>query len=268
MTRASLRRSTSTRSRSARLTSAGLAAGAALALLLTGCGAGQQQAGAAAPVSASPAARTSAAQPADLTAGLLPASAFAAGSQVTRVTPAELAAHADRAVPAGLAAVLRSATVTPDGCATVLRQLQTTAGGGAGPTGVDGFAAQTARAGLAGTAEGLVAGSATDGVLARLGSAAQACATATVSTSAGQGSVVVTPVEAPALGDGSQVVELRLTVPGPGGAPVTVPALAGVVQDGDRLVTLVQAAATGTPDRPGFLALLRTAYDTQATALD
>jgi len=33
-------------------------------------------------------------------------------------------------------------------------------------------------------------------------------------------------------------------------------------------VTLVQAAATGTPDRSGFLALLRTAYDTQATALD
>lgn len=246
-----------------RRTGLALTAGAVAALLLGGCGSSAAEPAAASSAAVAPAAATGAAAPADLSAGLLPESAFGSGAQVRQVTPDQLRS---RSAPAGLVAALRSATVTPDSCATLLRGLAAQQA----PTAADvtGFAAQTARGGSATTAEALVAGPLTDGALEQLDAAVDACGTAAVSTPMGSGTVTVTRLDAPALGDASTAVRLEVSLAGSAGGPRTMTGLAGVVADGDRLVTLVSGAVAGVPEQPDFLALLRTAYERQAAALD
>jgi hypothetical protein len=97
---------------------------------------------------------------------------------------------------------------------------------------------------------------------------AGACASARVSAGTqGSGTVTVTPVQVPALGDGTAAVSLAVETTGPDGRSWSGTALAAVVRDGDRVLALAQAAPSGAaPDRGGFTALLRRAYDAQ-TAL-
>jgi hypothetical protein len=61
---------------------------------------------------------------------------------------------------------------------------------------------------------------------------------------------------------------MTLTVAGPGGQPVTVPLLLGMARDGDRLISLTQTDPSGGTDPAAFAALLQTAFEQQADALD
>ena len=53
-----------------------------------------------------------------------------------------------------------------------------------------------------------------------------------------------------------------------GGAPVTASGVLGVVQDGDRLLTLVQGGVAATTDQASFDELLRQAAEHAADTLD
>ncbi len=53
-----------------------------------------------------------------------------------------------------------------------------------------------------------------------------------------------------------------------GGQEVSVPALVGLVQDGDRLITLLTIATDGSsPDVAAFTSLLEQAFEVQAEEL-
>jgi hypothetical protein len=76
-------------------------------------------------------------------------------------------------------------------------------------------------------------------------------------------------LDVPDLGDGSAGASVTTTVTGPDGRPQSVPALVGVVQDGERALVLVSTDTQGdAPDPAAFTALLEQAFDAQAAALD
>jgi hypothetical protein len=80
------------------------------------------------------------------------------------------------------------------------------------------------------------------------------------------------------LGDGSALLRYTTSLVMPDGRQATVPALIGAVQDGDRLLVLMNldagaaggAGATPAPpqDPAAFADLLERAYEAQAAALD
>ena len=77
----------------------------------------------------------------------------------------------------------------------------------------------------------------------------------------------------PDLGDGAAALRFTTVVALPDGTQVSVPALLGAVEDGDRVVVLTSfaadPAAAGVPlDVAAFTSLLEQAYETQADALD
>ncbi len=232
-------------------------AAASAVLLLAGCGSSADSA--AAPVSVAPAAATEDA--AALADGLLPADEFAPGAEVTPVTADQLSAALAGATGHDLSAV----TVTPESCVAALDAARAALGD---PAAVQDAAGQVARAGFAGSAELLTLGGPTDVLVGTLTDAVAACPTATISTPMGDAVVTFGTVTSPDLGDAAAVVPVTATVTQPGGAQLGGSALLGVVQDGDRLLTLVSGAVATAPDAAAFDELLAAAAQHASDTLD
>ncbi|WP_157519066.1 hypothetical protein [Modestobacter sp. Leaf380] len=232
-------------------------AAASSALLLSGCGATATPA--AAPVAVSPAAATEDAVP--LADGLLPAEEFAPDAEVTPVTADQLSAALGAAGEHDPGAV----TVTPDTCVTALEAARAALGD---PADVQDAAGQVARSGFTASAELLTVGGPGDAVVSTLTDAVAACPTATVSTPMGDAVITFGTVTAPALGDAAAVVPVTATVTRQGGMQIGGSALLGVVQDGDRLLTLVAGAVATAPDAAAFDELLAAAAQHAADTLD
>ncbi|WP_448616347.1 hypothetical protein [Modestobacter sp. URMC 112] len=247
--------------------------------VLAGCGASDAtgEAGSAAEVSVAPVGSSSAgASPAgalhgveDLSAGLLPAEAFGAGT-VTPITPITLEQLMARAQQAAgpLAGRLAGVTVTPESCSTALEAMR---GAPPRPEDLEGFAAQAAEGAgtTVPTVQVLAAGPLVQDAVQQFQDAVSACPEATVTAPRlGTLTVSLQPLDAPAVGDRSAAVGVTATITPADGQPVTAPALVGMVQDGDRLVTLLSGGPGAAPDADTFLALLEQAYEHQAAALD
>jgi len=197
----------------------------------------------------------------DLSAGLLPASAFPAGAQLTPITADQLTAQQEQ-LGGGLGG-LQDVTVTPESCAPALAQVQP------GLEDMDGLAAQTATVGNAATVEILAEGAALAGSLDQFADGVAACPEATItSPQIGTATVTFQPLEVPDLGDGSAAVTMTMSIPGPDGTPLTVPLLLGMALDGDRLVSLTTTDPTGAADPAAFGQLLQQAFEHQSDALD
>ncbi|GAB3325440.1 hypothetical protein GCM10027451_50220 [Geodermatophilus aquaeductus] len=195
----------------------------------------------------------------DLTPGLLPAEAFGAGAQVTPVTEAQLAQGA--AVAGGSAADLQ---VTPPECQAAVQGTQPSFDE------YDDVAAQVAVAGTTTTVQALASGGPAEDALDGFGDRLDGCSEVQVSSpQIGTATVSLEEIGVPDLGDGSAGLTFTTTVTGPDGQQVTVPALIGVVQDGERVVVLLRTDASGGQlDPTAFADLLEQAYDTQADVLD
>jgi hypothetical protein len=196
----------------------------------------------------------------DLSAGLLAAEAFGPGAQVTPITADQLEAQQG---PVGGIAGLQDLTITPEECAPAVKSIQP------GLDDVEGVAAQTATAGSTTTVEILAAGEAIAAGVEQLDSTVDRCPQATVTApQIGTAQVSFARLDVPDLGDAAAGISMTLSVTGPGGQPVTVPLLLGMVRDGDRLVSLTQTDPTGGTDPAAFAALLQQAVEQQADALD
>ena len=244
--------------------------------VLAGCGASVAtgEAGTAPEVSVAPVGSpSSSASPAgaldgveDLSAGLLPAGALGAGS----VTPIPLDELVTRAQLTGgsLAGRLAGVTVSPESCSAALAAMR---GDPPRPEDLQGFAAQAVEGdGTPGpTVQVLAAGPLVEDAVQQFEEAVSACPEATV-TAPRLGTVTFSlqTLEAPAVGQRAAAVSVTATVTPAEGGPVPAPALVGMVQDGDRLVTLLSGGPDGAPDADAFLAQLEQAYEHQADALD
>jgi hypothetical protein len=194
----------------------------------------------------------------DLSAGLLPAEAFGAGAQVTPLTADELAQQSQLG---GLG--LQDVTITPESCAPAVKGVQP------GLDDLEGLGAQTVTVGSGATVEILLAGDGIAEGVDQLASAVDTCPQATITTpEIGTAEITFTPLDVPDLGDASAGLTMTLSITGPDGQPLTVPVLLGMVQDGDRLVSLTTTDPTGATAPAAFAALLQQAYDHQADALD
>ncbi|MEX5720005.1 hypothetical protein [Geodermatophilus maliterrae] len=247
------------------------AAGLLAAPLLAACG-GDDVGGTASPASTSSAAASSAAaessaSPAgasasggtDLAPGLLPAEAFGAGAQVTPLTEQQLAQGA--ALAGGSVEGLE---VSPPECADVVQGTQPSFDE------YEDVAAQVAVLGTTTTVQALVGGGPAADALSTFEPPRDGCTSVQV-TSPEIGTAIVdyAELDVPDLGDGSAGASVTTTVTGPDGQPLSVPALVGVVQDGERaLVLLSTDTQGGTPDPAAFADLLQQAFDAQAAALD
>ena len=252
--------------RSARRPAGLLAAGLLGTVALAGCG--SEVEGAASPSSesssSSPAGGSSgSAEVEDLSAGLLPADAFGPGVEVTTI-PADQVAAQQEQLGGGLGG-LEDVVVTPGSCGPTVKGVQP------GFDDIDGLAAQTATDPGTGatTIEILASGAAVAGSVEQLTAGLESCPEATITSSeTGTTTVTFAPLEVPDLGDASAGVTMTLAVPGPGGEPFSVPVLLGMVQDGDRLVTLTNTDLLGSGDPAAFAQLLQQAFEHQADALD
>ena len=254
--------------RSAVVLGAGLVAG----VVLTGCAA---RGTVAAPAAATGPAQTSTAPAtgSDLVAGLLPAEAFGEGTEVHRfpMGDADLGnwdhgwQDDDR-------------NVTPAQCMTAMNQASSQF------SGMQDAAGQVARTDGVRTFEMLAVPATKVDVVKQVRTAVAACGSMTFTESHHGADMkgTVSIQELPGLP--AHMVGVSMTFSGdyPGGS-WSETALAGVAQDGDRVLALMQSshdghdqdaadgsdAAAGTPLDPGaFTALLQKAYQTQADALD
>lgn len=247
-----------------------LAAGLLSAAALVGCG--SEVEGEASPSSesagsssagASAAESSEAGQVEDLSAGLLPADAFGPGVDVTALTAEQVFAQQDQ-LGGGLGG-MDDVVVTPGSCGPTVKGVQP------GLDDIEGLAAQTATDAETGvtTVEILASGAAVAGSVEQLTTGIRDCPEASItSPETGTATVTFAPLEVPDLGDGSAAVTMTVEVPGPGGAPLVVPVLLGMVQDGDRLVSLTTTDPFGSADPVAFGQLLQQAFDHQADALD
>jgi hypothetical protein len=238
-----------------------LATGLSTALVLAGCGSTEEGSASPASSDSSSAASTSeseeSAAPVDLTAGLLPADAFGADATVAPLSEEELAAGA------ALAADTEGLTITPESCAAAVQDSQP------GLEDFDDFAAQSAQSASSIVVQLLTSGGSVEDPVGDLASAAETCPEATItSPEIGTATVSFTAVDVPDLGDGSAAVSYTTTVTGPDGTAISIPALVGIVADGDRLLTLTSTSLGGTVDEASFGPLLQQAYEYQADALD
>jgi hypothetical protein len=195
----------------------------------------------------------------DLTPGLLPAEAFGPGASVTRLTEQQLQQGA--AVAGGATEGLQ---VTPPECDQAVQGTQPSFDD------YDDVAAQVAVVGTTTTVQALASGGPAEDALAGFGEQLEGCRSVQV-TSPDVGTVTITfeELDVPDLGDGSAGVTFTTTATGPDGQQLTVPALVGVVQDGERVLVLLATDPAGArPDPAAFTGLLERAYDTQAEALD
>ncbi|SNS40254.1 hypothetical protein SAMN04488107_2409 [Geodermatophilus saharensis] len=244
-------------------TSAGLAA----AVLLSGCGGGDVE-GTASPASPSSASASSSASSsssaspasgADLAPGLLPAEAFGTGAQVTPLTEAQLAQGA-----AAAGSATEDLQVTPPECAPAVQGTQPSFDE------YDDVAAQVAVLGTVTTVQALASGGPAEDALDGFGQQLDRCRSVQVtSPEVGTVTIAFDELTVPELGDGSAGVTFSTTATGPDGQQVTVPALVGMVQDGDRVLVLLRTDTSGGRlDPTAFTDLLAQAHDTQAAALD
>jgi hypothetical protein len=241
---------------------AGLLAGVACVLLLSACS-GADDAGEAVGTSSSAAASTSSSAPAEpteegsaLTAGLLPAEAFGEQATVIPLTREQLRQGA------GLAADPEDLDIAPESCAAAVSGTQPQ---------IDDYedvAAVSATVGSTTTVEVLLQGNATTGSVAQLSDAAASCPEAQISSpELGEATLTFENLDVPELGDGVAAVRYTTTVT-QGGQEVTVPALVGLVEDGDRVITLLTIATDGSsPDATAFTSLLEQAFEVQAEEL-
>jgi hypothetical protein len=241
-----------------------LAAGLASAALLTACS-GSGTADEAATSAASTSAAEKTAEP-DLASGLLTADAFGSDATVVAMTPEQLQQGEGIA-----AAGTKGLTITPESCAAAVQ--------GAQPSfdQYDDVAAESATIGSAVTVEVLVRGGPTKDAVSQLAEAAARCPRATLtSPQIGSATIAFEALPLADLGSGSALLRYTTDVSLPDGTHLTVPALIGTVQDGDRLLVLMNidtgAAQPGgapatPPDPAAFARLLGQAYHVQADAL-
>ena len=239
-------------------------AGVSCAVLLTACGGGdgdqEEAAGSStAPAStttASPAEESASGQQSPLAEGLLPAEAFGEDATVIPLTQQQLEQSA------GLAADPESLEISPESCAAAVAGTQPQIDD------YDDVAAQSVTVGATTTVEVLLQGAATEGAVDQLAEAAAGCPEARISSpELGEATLRFEAIDAPDLGDGVAAVRYTTTLT-QGGQEVSVPALVGLVQDGDRVITLLTIATDGSsPDAAQFTALLEQAFEVQADAL-
>jgi len=209
------------------------------------------------PATAAPAADPGAA---DLARALLPADAFGPDAVVIPMPT-------DRSRTAGdLTGALAFSQITPESCATALRQILPQMAA------VSDTAGQMARSGDTVTAELLARPAAGLDAVGQLTALREACTSAQVSAPGyGTGTGTVTPLAVPALHDGVAAagVSVAVETSGPDGRSWSGTALAALVQDGDHVLVLARMAPSGAAVDPGaFDDLLRQAYQTQAATLD
>jgi hypothetical protein len=245
-----------------------LAAALASTVVLTACSGddGSESAATSSPASESSSAAEE--SPSDLASGLLPSDAFGTGATVVALTPEQLGQAA------GLAAGAGDVEITPEECAAAVAGTQPEFDD------FDDVAAQVATIGSAATVEVLVRGGPIEDAVGQLAAAAERCPQAQIaSPNAGQATVVFESLPVDDLGDGSAMLRYTTALALPDGTQATVPALIGAVQDGDRLLILMNldASAAGAgagatpappPDPAAFADLLAQAYEAQAAALD
>jgi len=199
---------------------------------------------------------------ADLASGLLGADAFGPTAVVTALSPEQLEEGA------ALSGDLDDVQVTPPECDAAVQGTQPDLDD------FDDVAAVSAAEETTVVVEMLVRGGPVEGAVAQLAEAAQRCPQAQVSSpETGDASVTFEELPVPDLGDGAAALRFTTVVTLPDGTQVSVPALLGAVEDGDRLVVLtslaVDPAAAAVPlDAAAFTALLEQAYERQAAALD
>jgi hypothetical protein len=239
-------------------------------VLLTACGGGDDGD----PAASSSSASASESSPApgedlpDLASGLLPAAAFGPEAAVVAISPQQLSQAA------GLAAGAEDIQITPKECSAAVAGTQPEFDD------FDDVAAQAATIGSAATVEVLVRGGPIEDAVDQLAAAAERCPSAQISSpDIGQATVTFESLPVDDLGDGSAMLRYTTVVSAPDGTQVSVPALIGAVQDGDRLLILMNldtgaaggtGAATPAPpqDPAAFGDLLAQAYEAQAEALD
>src|SRR3954447_591503 len=215
-----------------------------------------REGGGASPSGRSPAASTSPAAP--IADGLLPAEAFGDQATVVPLTREQLQQGA------GVAPGVKDLEVSPPECAAAVHGTQPDV------EAFDDIAAESATAGGAITVEVLLSGGPTAGSLDAIGQAVSQCPSAQISSPQfGTATITFEPVPVKDLGDGSAALKFTTTVKQPDGSMISVPARVGVVQDVDRVMTLVTLSETGAaPDPAAFTGLLQQAYEVQAEALD
>jgi hypothetical protein len=243
-----------------RIRRAALAGGISCAVLLTACGdePTEDAAGSSsAPTSSSSSAPAESSDEASgLAAGLLPAEAFGEQATVIPLTREQLRQSA------GLAADPADLTVSPEGCTDVLSSTQPP---------IDDYedaAAQSATVGAATTVEVLLEGEVTSDAVTTLARAVESCPEAQISSpELGEATLTFETLDVPATGDAVAAVRYTTTLT-QAGQEVSVRALVGLVQDGDRLITLLTIATDGSnPDATAFTSLLQQAFEVQAEKL-
>jgi len=246
------------RHRPGALASAGLVCAALLGACTGDDGSSSAASSSSSPASSSPSesAAEESGSAGDLTDGLLPAEAFGAQATVIPLSRSQLEQGA------GLAADPESLTITPEGCAAAVEGTQPQI------EDYDEVAAQSATVGGATTVEVLLQGDATAGSVEALADATTNCPEAQISSpELGEARLTFEALDVPDLGDGAAAVRYTTTLT-QGGQEVSIPALVGLVQDGDRVVTLLTIATDGSePDAAEFTALLEQAFEVQAEAL-
>lgn len=203
----------------------------------------------------------------DLASGLLPAEAFGPDAAVVAISPEQLEQGA------GAAAGAEDVQITPEECATAVE--------GTLPQ-FDDFgdvAAQSATTESGTTVEVLVRGGPTKDAVDLLAEAAERCPQAQIASPRfGQATITFEPLPVEDLGDGAALLRYTTVVALPDGTQATVPALIGAVQDGDRLLMLMNLQTSGLAggaapgaapvDPAAFAELLVQAFEAQAEALD
>ncbi len=236
-----------------------LVAGGAAVSLLAGCGGNDADpaADSSGPASSS-AAETSAP---DLASGLLTAEAFGPDARVVAVSPEQLSAGA------GLGALGKDLTVKPAECAPAVQGTQPDLDV------FDDIAGVTATSPAGASVEILLRGGPTSDAVDVLAAAVESCPQAQISSpEIGTATVTFDRLPVPDLGDGAIGLRFTTSVALPDGSQVTVPALLGLFEDGDRLGVLTTLGDPTDPNPPApdpaaFTTLLQDAYEAQADAL-
>jgi hypothetical protein len=257
------------RRRSAAVLGAGLVAGT----VLVGCASDRT---ATAPAAATGPVETSSAPAtdtdSDLAAGLLPAEAFGEGAEVDSL-PLDHLTDLDHLDHWGHHWWLGDkGDVTPPECLTALEQAASQF------SGVTDAAGQVARTEEVRTVEVLAVPDAPGNVVEQFRAVVGACESVSFSEHHGHpdmtGQVSIDEVQG--MPEGMAGVSVTFAGDYPGGS-WSASALAGVAQDGDRVLALMQMSHhhgdaespdADPPDPAAFIALLEQAYDVQADALD
>jgi hypothetical protein len=188
--------------------------------------------------------------------------------QFRQATSSRLSQAGDLKVdPPQCADALKSTQPDPDKIKDLVAEAAISQGGGQGTI----------------TVEAIATGDLVDGATGKLDAAVQNCPKVTItSPQVGQATVEFSRIDVSKIADKAAAVQFTTTITPPGRSAVTVPALIGAVQDGDRLVMLINAVAdnpaaaqssgaaqpsVAPPDTAAFTSLLQKAYTTEKNAL-